>query len=78
MSHAGKTSWSTFDWRRPAEVYGEGNFSLYDKIDPNDIMQGYCGDCYYLSSIASLAEFPDRIKNIFVTKEVNAAGCYAV
>jgi len=29
--------WETFVWKRPAEVYGEGNFTLYDKIEPNDI-----------------------------------------
>jgi hypothetical protein len=59
-------------------VYGEGNFSLYDKIDSGDIHQGGLGDCYFLSSLASMAEFPARIKRIFVTKEVNKAGCYAV
>ena len=65
-------------WKRPAEVYGEGNFTLFDKIDPNDIRQGYCGDCYFLSSVSSIAEFPDRIKKIFLTEELNNAGCYAV
>jgi calpain-15 len=31
-----------------------------------------------LSSLASLAEFPARVKRIFITKETNKAGCYAV
>jgi hypothetical protein len=31
-----------------------------------------------LSSLASLAEFPDRVKRIFITQKVNKAGCYAV
>lgn len=65
-------------WKRPSEVYGEDNFSLYNTVDPDDIKQGYAGDCYFLSSLASLAEFPERIKNIFKVKEVNKAGCYAV
>lgn len=29
--------WSTFSWKRPAEVYGEGNFTLFDNITPSDI-----------------------------------------
>jgi len=70
--------WQTLVWKRPSEVYGDGNFTLYDKIDPNDILQGDCGDCYFLSGLASLAEYPDRIKRIFLTQEINEAGCYAV
>jgi hypothetical protein len=72
------SKWAEFEWRRPKDVYGEGNFSLYDKISPEDIYQGKLGDCYFLSSLASLAEYPDRIKRIFITKEINDAGCYAV
>jgi calpain-15 len=31
-----------------------------------------------LSSISSLAENPERVKAVFLTSEVNKAGCYAV
>lgn len=58
--------WAEFEWKRPSEVYGEDGYSLYDKIDPNDIKQGLCGDCYYLSCLSSLAENPQRIKDIFL------------
>ena len=51
---------------------------MYKKIGPNDIRQGKCGDCYFLSSISSLAEKENRVERIFITKEVNKAGCYAV
>ena len=70
--------WEQFEWRRPQDVYGEEGFVVYDKIGPNDILQGKCGDCYFLSSLSSLAENEDRIKRIFLTKTVNDAGCYAV
>lgn len=59
--------WETYVWKRPSEVYGEGNYTLYDNIDPNDIKQGECGDCYFLSGLASLAEYPERIQRIFLT-----------
>ena len=51
---------------------------VYSEITPSDIVQGFCGDCYFLSAISSLAEFPDRLKDIFITKEINDAGCYAL
>lgn len=70
--------WSSFVWKRPKEVYGAGNFTLYKKIGPNDVIQGAAGDCYFLATLSSMAEHPDRIKNIFITKEPNDAGCYAV
>ena len=69
--------WSKLTWMRPKDVYGENNFRIYEEPGPNDIKQGMCGDCYFLSSLSSLAEYPDRIKRIFITKEVNDAGIYA-
>ena len=69
--------WEQLEWRRPKDVYGEGRFKIYEDPGPNDIKQGKCGDCYYLSCLSSLAEFPDRIKRIFITKDVNDAGIYA-
>ena len=71
-------NWETYTWKRPADAFKGNNFTIYNEISPTDIKQGDCGDCYILSSISSLAEFPERVKDIFITKEVNEAGCYAV
>jgi len=70
--------WETFTWKRPKDVYGKDNFCVFKNIGPSDIKQGACGDCYFLSSIASLAENPDRVKSIFLVSDVNKAGCYAL
>ena len=51
---------------------------LYGDPGPNDIKQGRCGDCYFLASLSALAEYPERIKRIFLTQTINEAGCYAV
>ena len=32
-----------------------------------DIVQGDVGDCYFLAASASLAEYPQRIKKLFLT-----------
>jgi hypothetical protein len=37
MSHEGLSKWESFVWKRPEEVYGEGNFCLYETIDEHDI-----------------------------------------
>ena len=36
------------------------------------------GDCYFLAVLSSLAEFPERIADLFVTKDMNDAGIYMV
>ena len=76
--HALADKWETFVWKRPEEVYGDGNYCLFHNIKPSDIKQGYWGDCYFLSAISSLAEFPDRIEQLFKIKNLNDAGIYAV
>ncbi|KRX03477.1 hypothetical protein PPERSA_02856 [Pseudocohnilembus persalinus] len=47
-------------------------------ITPYDVIQGELGDCYFLSSLSSLAVDPERILNLFVTREVNGQGIYGV
>lgn len=54
-------AWTTLVWKRPKDVFGEGNFCIYKEIGPNDIVQGKCGDCYFLSALSSMAEFPNRV-----------------
>ena len=57
--------------RGEIKVFGDG-------IDPNDIIQGGLGDCWFLSALSSLAENPKLIERLFVTKEYNETGIYKV
>jgi hypothetical protein len=38
---------------------------LMGKVGPEDIIQGSVGNCWLLSSISALAEFPGAIKKLF-------------
>ncbi|KAK3283109.1 hypothetical protein CYMTET_9187 [Cymbomonas tetramitiformis] len=71
---------TSLQWRRAHEILpsaqpGQG---LFHGIDPTDIAQGQLGDCWLLSSISSLAEFPEVVKYSFVTKDTNLEGKYVV
>ena len=70
-------AWSKKLWKRAGEI--RPNFKLFGStIDPTDIQQGGIGDCYFVSSVASLAERPSRVRALFYNKETNDAGCYLI
>ena len=62
------------EWKRASEIFSEP--VIFNDINPDDISQGCLGDCYFLAVLSALAEFPERIKALFVTQEVNDAGIY--
>ena len=41
-------------------------------------MQGALGDCWLITAISTMAEYPDSLKKLFLTKEHNEIGQYAV
>ncbi len=65
-------------WRRPGEISGAGlPFQLFEGIiEPNDIKQGQLGDCWLMCSLASIAEFPIFVENIFLQTTASEYGVY--
>mmetsp|Transcript_19084 Transcript_19084/g.34702 ORF Transcript_19084/g.34702 Transcript_19084/m.34702 type:complete len:608 (+) Transcript_19084:2716-4539(+) len=72
-----KMAWTTLEWKRIDEVFRQP-IKVFDSIEPGDILQGALGDCYFLSALSAIAEFPHRIKRLFDTQEFEPAGCYIV
>lgn len=69
------------EWKRAREILGDKFKILPEKdedINPTNIKQGCLGDCYLLSALSALAEWPQRIRSLFVSKEPNEAGVYIV
>lgn len=64
-------------WKRLSDIY-PSTLEVFHNIDPNDIVQGNLGDCYLLSAISALAEFPDRVKKLFYTQDISSNGKYAL
>jgi len=61
-----KPEWTSFCWLRPEEFmdYTKPIQPIVGKIEPNDIKQGNLNDSYLLSTLASIAEHPQRIRNL--------------
>lgn len=70
------------DWKRPGRGDGLGDefqsLLLFESISPNDLQQGQLGDCWLISSMATMAEFPDALMSIFETKSISSKGKYVL
>ena len=65
-------------FRRPKDFF-TGNFALFlNEIEPNDIKQGSLGDCWFMCSIASLAERKNLVERLFLTRDVCHEGVYRI
>jgi hypothetical protein len=71
------------EWMRPHDLFADSFWQkahahLFNTIEPTDIKQGNLGDCWLLSSLAALAEFPEVVQYCFVDDDVNPSGKYTL
>ena len=69
----------TYYFRDWDEVYPNANILDSDgTISYNESIQGGAGTCYLMASLASIGEFPEIVRNVFLTKEKNSAQAIAI
>ena len=69
--------WVRFDDLIEAKHGGSMRPQLFeDGIRPTDVSQGGIGDCWLMSAFAAIAEFPEVVQSIYITKRYNAYGKY--
>jgi len=56
-------------WKKAADFFTNSRFSLFTFIHPVVVRQGTLADCYFLSSLCSLAKWPLRIQRLFTESE---------
>ena len=69
------TTTKEYWWQRWPEVFKDADI-FGPNTDPTyiDPVQGEAGTCYIMTAMSSLAEFPQYIKDIFITDKKNSAG----
>ena len=65
------------EWKRAGDIFPE-QLLFEGTISVDDVKQGKIGNCYFLSAIAAMCEFPSLISQIIVTKEINKDSFYKV
>lgn len=69
----------TYYFRDWDNVYPNANiFDSDGTISFKEPVQGGAGTCYLIATLGSLGEFPELVKNMFVTQEKNSAEAIAV
>ena len=66
-------------WLRPCDIFPNAKYTLFEgEIEINDVIQGNLGNCYFLSAIAAMCEFPQMIVALFRTLKANENGYYEI
>lgn len=63
-------------WKSPTQL--EKNPSLWGRygVRPQGAHQGKLGDCWFIAAASAVAEYPNRIKNVFINNDFTKSGIF--
>ena len=58
-------------WSKEAQQYP---LTVFNQPQSKDIIQGCLGNCWFISALSLIAEIPQILDKVMVTKQYNPAG----
>ena len=78
-SYASSMSTGFYFFRRwPDNFVSTNLFDVDNSISYTEVIQGGAETCYIMAAMGALGEFPELIRDTFITREKNSAGITAV
>lgn len=65
------------EWKRAKDLVADPTL-FEDKITVDSLRLGEIANTYYLSALAALAQYPNLINEIFITKKINQECVYQI
>ena len=62
----GSTKFRDYEWKRITEIFENPKIIGHD-VEPTDVKQGQLNNCYFLSVLSAMAEFPEKIRALIET-----------
>ncbi|CAF3931107.1 unnamed protein product [Rotaria magnacalcarata] len=62
-------------WSKEAQQY---SLSVFNQPHSKDINQGRLGDCWFVSALSLIAEIPQILYKVMITKQYNPVGLYKI
>ena len=74
-----RSDFKSYVWKRPYDIFN-GPYDVCSRrsVGPNDLQQGSLGDCYFIASVAAVAEVPERVAKNILSKDPNPCGAHSV
>ncbi|CAF1170644.1 unnamed protein product [Rotaria sordida] len=80
-----KSSSNNIQWLRPDQITPQEwtdnartQWAVFRDPKPNDVLQGALGDCWFITALSVLAEEPEYLMRVLITKQYNSEGIYSV
>ncbi|CAF4436613.1 unnamed protein product [Rotaria sp. Silwood2] len=84
-SSSSSSSTSPIQWLRPDQIIPQEwsdnvrtQWAVFRDPKPNDVLQGALGDCWFITALSVLAEEPEYLMRVLISKQYNSEGIYCV
>lgn len=85
-----KKKWESYEWVRLSDYFKGCEYCMFNIIEPEDVKKGNVDNCAFMATVSGMAmrdlgaetgknkKKGRAIRDIFITQDINKAGCYVV